>query len=463
MRVLLAAHALPPDTYGGTELYTVRLAEAIADRGHSVTVAAPRGADATVDGATVVRLPDPAPTPRPDDGIDPAGAEGVVRPAIDAAVADLLEARDPDLVHLQHLKGLSAGIPTVCADAGVPCIATLHDFWTLCHREQLRRPDGARCSGPDSLAKCVGCYADAVGRHVAPAADDPGMKTRDRWDQREHERDGESGPRNRLGLESVVADPVARRTDRLRRALTECDRLVSPSRFLRDVFVEYGTDPNLLVHRRNGIRTGRFGESTFDPDDPLHVGYAGRIAESKGVHLLLAALEWLPDADLAVHVHGRFEPDAEPYHARLRKRAAGEPRVRFHGRYGDAADVFPTFDVFVLPSVWLENSPLVIQEAFAAGVPVVTGDRGGMAELVDDGVDGLTVPVGDAAALAATLRRLAADPDLVRRLRAGVAEPTTLGDHADDLLALYREHGPADASEQGGDETSERGRSVGDA
>ncbi len=485
MHVLLAAHALPPDTCGGTELYTVRLAEVFADRGHAVTVAAPRGASVTVNGAAVVELPDPAPTPRPEDGIDvsESGTCGVVRTEVDAALADLLAERRPDVAHLQHFKGLSVGISSVCADAGVPCLATLHDFWTLCHREQLRRPDGTNCSGPSSIEKCVGCYADAVARVVAPSAngdiaesgDSDGVGGEDGGGA----EDGDLEDRARRGLDSAVAEPVARRTRRLRRALESCDRLISPSRFLRDVFVEFGTDSKRIVHRRNGIQTSRFRTSTFDPDEPLRVGYAGRIAESKGVHLLLEALERLPDAALEVHVHGRFAPEEGPYHARLERAAADQDRVRFHGRYPDAADVFPTFDVFVLPSIWPENSPLVIQEAFAAGVPVVTGDRGGMAELVDNGTDGLTVPVGDADALAAALRRLATDPELVRRLRAGVEEPTDLGDHADDLLALYREQIRAatgddrggtpsekrrdrDATEERDDKSSERGRSFGD-
>jgi len=469
MHVLLVAHALPPDTRGGTELYTVRVAEAFTDRGHDVTVAAPRGASATVDGAAVVELPDPAPALRPEDGVAVSGSEssGVVRPAVDTAVADLLDECSPDVVHLQHFKGLSTGVPTVCDDRGIPCIATLHDFWTLCHREQLRRPDGACCSGPSSIEKCVGCYADVVARVVAPSADGGEDGTGDKDDVGGEEKGGAEGSdlerRSRRGLESAVAEPVARRTRLLRHALESCDRLVSPSRFLRDVFVEYGTDPKRIVHRRNGIRTSRFRESTFDPAEPLRAGYAGRIAESKGVHVLLEALERIPDADLEVHVHGQFAPDEEPYHARLERAAADLDRVRFHGRYPDAADVFPTFDVFVLPSIWLENSPLVIQEAFAAGVPVVTGDRGGMAELVDDGTDGLTVPIGDADALAAALRQLSTDAELVHRLRAGVEEPTDLDGHADDLLAFYREHVRTAMRDDRSDESRECGRSFGDA
>lgn len=423
MRILLAAHALPPDTHGGTELYTTRLATEFAARGHTVTVAAPRGTDAEVEGATVVGLPDVV--DRPEDGVAFTPAGDTTNSVVDNAVVDLLETFDPDVVHLQHLKGLSPRIPALCADHGVTCILTLHDFWTLCHREQLRQPDGTRCSGPTSIEKCTTCYAEYVSQHVLESNFDAPSQTAS---------DGE-------GVKSIVAEPVAHRTDRLRRALEACDRLVAPSRYLRDVFVRYGTDPARIVQLRNGIQTDRFQTSTFDPDEPLQVGYAGRVAESKGVHLLVHAIDHVPNAEL--HVYGQFNPDEEPYHARLRE-TVGD-RVRFHGWYAAAADVFADLDVFVLPSVWVENSPLVIQEAFAAGVPVVTSDIGGMTELVTDGVDGLTVPVSNRDALAAALERLATDPDLVRRLRAGVEPPTDLADHADELLALYREHGTATA------------------
>ncbi|WP_247729042.1 glycosyltransferase family 4 protein [Halovivax limisalsi] len=448
MRILLAAHALPPATRGGTELYTVRLAEKFAARGHAVTVAAPRGADATVEGATVVELPDAA--PRPEDGVGLSRAAGVEQPEIDDAVSTLFDegSSTADIVHLQHFKGLSSGIPSLCADRGVPCIATLHDFWTLCHREQLRKPDGTPCSGPTSIAKCAECYADAVARFAAESSD------------------GTDAERIRPGLESGFADAVARRTRGLRRALGDCDRLVSPSRYLRDVFVDFGFDSARIVHRRNGIRTDEFRGSTFDADTPLQIGYAGRIAESKGVHLLVEALDHI-SADVDLHVHGSFSPDEEPYHASLRDAArriegsAERDRIRFHGSYPDAPAVFDALDVFVLPSIWVENSPLVIQEAFAAGVPVVTGDRGGMAELVTHGDDGLTVPVGDVDALAEALERLAVDPELVRRLRAGVEPPTELDDHATELLALYREQLRADGSDESGGRPEGRNESGG--
>lgn len=508
MRVLQLVHALPPAEYGGTELYTRSLAAELVERGHDVAVATPRGADAAVDGVTVFGLPTPERLADPDEGEAVPGGNGgvqddrgfaaggvgtagtvadsspdaavgdeavgdaeldlpdgdaeiaaaVVDEAVDARVADLVDRFDPDVAHLQHLKGLSAGIPAVCAERDVACVATLHDFWALCHREQLYRPEGARCSGPESVAKCTDClYGEVTGTEVPGDAAEPELS-----DDAAEPADTETGPTqrdpDRLPGWHRSADAVARRTSRLRRALETADRLVAPSAFLRETFVRYGFDPAHVVHCRNGIDVDRFADSGFDPSTPLAVGYAGRIAPEKGVRLLVEAFDGL-DGDATLEVFGAFDPTGNAFHRRLTEAAGGgarpgrtgatgsgsrpertaatADRVRFHGRYDDPARPYREMDVLVLPSVWYENSPLVVQEAFAAGVPVVTADVGGMAELVNHGEDGLTFAVEDADALRAALQRLVDDPGLVERLRDGVAEPTRLSDHAEELLGVY--------------------------
>lgn len=415
MRILQAVHALPPDTYGGAELYTAHLSEELASSGHDVAVAAPRGGAGL--GVTTFDLPEPDPPGVQNDRGLPTGP---VTPAVDERFDDLLASFDPDVVHLQHLKGLSATIPALCAERGVGCVVTLHDFWALCHREQLYRPDGSRCAGPESTAKCTECYlADVDVAHMAadgaPAAADGGT-------------DGGDG-----AVCEQYATVVEQRAAHLRQALETADLLVSPSSFLRERFVAYGTPADDIVQARNGIRVDRFEDTGFD-GTPIRFGYAGRITSEKGVHLLVEAVDRV-DEDATLDVFGRFAPDEVDYHARLAEEA-GE-RVRFLGRYDDPAAPYRAMDVLVLPSVWYENSPLVIQEAHASGVPVVTADVGGMAELVTDGVDGLTFPVGDAGALADCLSRLADDPTTVELLRAGVDRPTSLDEHAAELESLY--------------------------
>jgi glycosyltransferase involved in cell wall biosynthesis len=94
-------------------------------------------------------------------------------------------------------------------------------------------------------------------------------------------------------------------------------------------------------------------------------------------------------------------------------------------------------DWVVVPSIWFENAPLVIQEAFAHGRPVICSDIGGMAEKVTDGVDGLHFRAGDAASLADVLGRAVRTPGLWQQLRAGIPAVHPLDAHVTNLADLY--------------------------
>jgi GT2 family glycosyltransferase len=97
-------------------------------------------------------------------------------------------------------------------------------------------------------------------------------------------------------------------------------------------------------------------------------------------------------------------------------------------------------DVLVVPSIWPENSPLVIQEAFLAGVPVVGSRIGGIPEAVTDGVNGLLFNPGDASDLASKLARLIDEPSLLETLRAGIPPVRTITDDIGDSRALYQRY-----------------------
>lgn len=420
MRILYAVHALPAAEVGGTELYTQHLAETIAGKAdhkslegsHDVAIATPAGHDTTVAGSRVYALPATA------NAMDPTGQEsglesGLVDQRIDWRFVEILDDFQPDVVHFQHFKRLSATLPRRCAARGIGCIATLHDFWTVCHREQLLRPSGAICSGPESVDKCAACYDDAIrSTRVRP----------ERADTTPH------------GPTDDARTAVARRTAYLGAARRAVDLLIAPSRFLRDRFIAFGTPPDAIVQRRNGIPVGEFRETRFDPSGSLRIGYAGRITPAKGLHVLLSGFAQVK-GDAELHIFGRFDPSETPYHARLAEQASD--RVTFHGTYGNPSTPYENMDALVVPSLWYENSPLVIQEAFASRVPVITGDIGGMAELVRDGVNGRTYPHGDAEALGNVLHHLVDSPTVVSRLRAGIDPPKSLVDHARELVDLY--------------------------
>jgi glycosyltransferase involved in cell wall biosynthesis len=127
------------------------------------------------------------------------------------------------------------------------------------------------------------------------------------------------------------------------------------------------------------------------------------------------------------------------YQANLVRRAADDSRISFLPALPqeEVVDRLAEYDALAVPSQWMETGPLVVYDAFAAGIPVIGADRGGIAELVEHERDGLLVDASSVAAWAAALHRLARDRELLERLRAGIRPPRTMAAVAREMRKLY--------------------------
>lgn len=142
------------------------------------------------------------------------------------------------------------------------------------------------------------------------------------------------------------------------------------------------------------------------------IGSIGRLEPLKGYDMLLLAAACL-DAHIVLIGDGPAQPDL----LRLADDLAMRDRVHMLGWQERPRDLLTGIDVFVLPSR-LEGMPLVVLHAMLAGLPVVATDVGSVAEVVDDGLTGLLVPVDDVEALRAALVRLLTDVPLAKRMGA---------------------------------------------
>lgn len=441
MRILQVVHGFPPDAAGGTEIYTRHLAAALAAMPGNDVAVLTREADAA--------RPELALRRRRSGSIAVFGINNTFRacatfeesyqhPRLLAVACGVLDEFRPDVVHLQHLTCLSTRLPGEIARRGIPIVLTLNDYWLLCHRGQLLDLDGRRCGGPldDGCARCIpasalpGEAARALGRAVAGlpmpgAARAVGLAAR----AFDYTRRGE-----RTKLASVT------RLAQMREAVAHADRVLAPSNTMASWFAKFGLGPDRLARCEQGIPLQPFSGLRRAPSPVLRVGFAGGLIPSKAPHVLLDAIDLLPPGALAVDLlgsggayHGRSDY-ADRLTRRLGHRALRRTGPVPHERMPDALhDV----DIVVVPSVWIENAPFIIREAFAAGAPVVASDLGGMAEMVRHGIDGLLFPPGDAAALARQLRRLIEEPGLLERLRAGIRPPMSIEDDAARLLGIY--------------------------
>ena len=149
------------------------------------------------------------------------------------------------------------------------------------------------------------------------------------------------------------------------------------------------------------------------------------------------------EIDVHLWLHGaNLELQSEEFRdefSELLDAAAGN--VTLVGQYErrELAQLMASVDWVIVPSIWWENSPLVIQEAFLCRRPVICSDIGGMAEKVGHGLNGLHFRTGDPEALAQAIRQAVGEPDLWRRLRAGISDVYSMEEHVSALTQLYRE------------------------
>jgi glycosyltransferase involved in cell wall biosynthesis len=434
VKVLHVPFAYPPDPVGGTEVYVAGLARALGARGIESVVAAPGPPLRYVhDGLPVVRFE--TTTGR----VDPALLQGDGDPVAAAAFGRLLDRERPDVVHLHALtSGVSLRGAREARRRGLPVAFTYHTPTVTCVRGTLLREGTEVCDGALDGPRCARCALDGLGvpRWLArPLGAVPVGVGRAL---------GAAGLAGGAFTAARMSALVAERHRAVRAFLGEVDRVVALCRWTADLLDRLGVPRARVVVSPHGL--GEAAPARPRPvaarpaGDPLRVAFLGRLDPTKGADLLVDALRALPGAPVVLDLHGVAQgPAGARYRSELRRRAAGDGRVRFREAVEPRAvvDLLRDADVLAVPSRWLETGPLVVLEAFAAGTPVLGAALGGIAELVRDGVDGLLVPAGDRDAWRAALARLAADRDLVATLRAGVRPPRPMTAVAAEMAALY--------------------------
>jgi len=445
MRILQVVHGFPPAASGGTEVYVRDLSIACAASGTDRVAVLTRHADGHARDLAVKRLLDERieifsvnNTFQSSDSFE----SSFTNPAIERIAGDCLDQWQPDVVHVQHLTCLSTEIPRHAARRGIPVVMTLNDYWLICHRGQLVDVDGRRCAGPieDGCRGCLPPAALAVqtvfqsGRALR-SLPLPGVSSIVDMAARACSA---TMPSDRVRAATIA------RLKYMKAAVADVAVFLAPSDTLASTFSSLGFPSERIVRCNQGIDVSPFERIRRMPSRTLRLGFAGGLLPTKGIDILLDALDGLPPGAVSLDVFG----GTTGYHGERRFAdemtvRLGHPAVR---RFGSVAhermpEALANIDVMVVPSIWIENAPFIIREAFAAGAPVVTSDLGGMAEMVRHGVDGLRFPVGDSAALTATLRRFLDEPSLLATLRSGIVRPMTIEEDARWLRGLYQRVG----------------------
>jgi glycosyltransferase involved in cell wall biosynthesis len=317
--------------------------------------------------------------------------------------ANFLRAQEPDIVHFQHTFFI--GIDLVSLTRRVlpdtPIVYTLHEYLPICHRQgQLLRTNGELCLEA-SPRRCHECFPEISPQYFFL-----------------RERFGKSH-------------------------LAHVDLFLAPSHFLLERYVDWGIPREKIRLEDYGRRPEPRLPEQEEERPRTRLAFFGQANPYKGLQVLLRAMGILhadrPDIHAWVHA-ANLELQHETWKADFnRLLEAAEDAVTFTGAYDRA--ILPRLmadtDWVVVPSMWWENSPLVIQEAFIHGRPVICSNVGGMAEKVTDGVNGLHFQVGNPGILAETIRRAVDTPGLWEQLRSGIPEVFSIDEHIANLTNVY--------------------------
>jgi len=446
MRIAHVIHAFPPFSRAGSENYCQALALEQARR-HEVSVfhriADPARREYEVTEDRVGELP----VVRVNRTFrDARSFEDTYRNApVATAFGRYLDQFRPDVVHFHHVTCLSTTCVHEAKRRRIPVVYTLHDFWLICPRGQLLRRDLALC-GTHTDADCVRCLA----HQLTLRGGDAQARALLDWATWLKRFGLPSRLYNRLVSRPFHDETTALQEIRMRtvHVLEMCglvDRFVAPSRFLRERYIEVGIPPHKIAHCDNGFDLSKWKAPAprWPPGTPLRAVYLGTWIPSKGLHVLLAAFAKLDPSRAVLDVCGYAVPydGIEDYGGQLRRMAEGANHIRFLGGYlpEDLPHLLADADVLVVPSIWYENSPLTIHEAFLAGVPVVASAHGGMAELVQHEVNGLTFRPGDVQDLRKVLQRLIKERGLLDCLRKKIPPVKSIEQNAAEIDAIYGE------------------------
>jgi glycosyltransferase involved in cell wall biosynthesis len=328
------------------------------------------------------------------------------------ALEDFLRLIDPHIVHVHHFLTLGIDVLTLIRRVLPSCrlVFTFHEFLGICAADghMVRKTDRSLCTHA-SQVRCHQCFPDRPPEQFL---------LRKMW---------------------------------FARHFAQVDAFTCPSRFMIDQFTRWGIPAEKISHVTNGQRNYA-SAGKLPAASPRHnrFGFFGQYVDVKGVQIILRAVALLRAdgfTDFTVDLNGdnlryasaSVREEIERFLAAEAERPVAERIVTDRGSYevSQLSTRMSRIDWCLVPSIWWESFGLVVSEAWMFGRPVICSDAGGLAERNRHDVDALLFAMGDARALADTLRRACTEPGLWQLLHDQLPQPPSRAVMVDGFLRVY--------------------------
>jgi glycosyltransferase involved in cell wall biosynthesis len=443
LKIILTVHQFLPDYFSGTETLTYETAKELKRQGHDVGVVtgfpskaklndADRFDQYTYDGIPVERF---------HHMYVPMGTQSNIQELeynnklFGSFFENYLIREKPDIVHFFHLSRLSAIAVDICNKLGIKTVFTPTDFWFICPTFQLRLPNNQACFGPNSSS--VNCLRHLVYLTQPQRINSLVQRIPD-WLIRtiiyfiKHSR-------NIGGQYPQLVRALVDRKSFLLERMHRIDQIAIPTQVMMSLLVQNGLDVRRTTTIPFGLNLAYLeGATRPEPADVLRLGYIGTLYEHKGVHVLLEAIKNLEGKPLEVKIYGKLD-DFPDYVRRLKEIVQGDTRVRFCGTFPnhELGSIFSDLDALVVPSLWYENSPLVVYSAQAAKCPIIASNVAGISQIIEHGKNGILFNPGDIVGLADAITNLLDNRDMLQKMSSNAKCPLSIQEYVFRLLNIY--------------------------
>lgn len=391
MKICLISNLYPPNVLGGAEVSVKKVSEELVKRGHEVTVITTPFNDKEIEIINGVKVYQINPLnlysvyqhPQKSFLLKPLWhIIDLWNPYDEHIIKEILKIETSDIVHIHNFKGFSISSFSAPKSLNIPLVFTAHDYSLICMRANLLNRAGEICKNPVLMCKIY----------------------------------------NKILKELVKNKP---------------DMLISPSQFVIDklksngVFIEVPAKKIPLGIELNEPSNYKKDYSTID------ILYSGNLGEHKGVHVLINAFKGIKNENIRLNIVGKGI-----YEDKLKTMADNDDRIKFHGFLdgNQLSEMYEDANLTVVPSIWYDNSPMVIYESFRSGTPVIGSAIGGIPELIEEEYNGHLFQPGNEEELKNILEKAIQNYSKLRELENGAFESSkkySMDNHLAKLEKVY--------------------------
>lgn len=357
--------------------------------------------------------------------------------------ARILEEESPDIVHLHAFtRGVSLKLVREAKRRGIPVVFTYHTPTVSCLRGTLMNWGKSVCHGSLDVKRCTACSLHALGMNRVLSIFISNLPS---FIPRFINSKNLSG-----GLLTAfrMKELVALRHSAFLALMEEVDCILVLCHWTKNLLMRnsvpsekiilcYHGLPYNVQQNPSNLRT----MNNLNRNSQLKIAFLGRLDHTKGADLLIRAVRSLPEISIELDLYGIVQDIGNTQYLQyLKNLAKGDSRIRFLAPVpsSDMVSTLAGYHAIAVPSRCIETGPLVVLEAFAAGVPVLGSNLGGIAEKVEHGVNGLLVDVDSIEGWKETIKRLFEDRSILERLRHGIRPPRGIDEVAGEMISLYK-------------------------